>query len=221
MLQDPDEPRWSSPELQYGLDILFPRSLDTVQDIIEEIRSTLHALQTELACFDEIVWMGAKVNQEMFAKQLFSLRPWSFHMVTCIPNHHVQNEPMKDTVRRVRKKVKITWNKTNFEQQVKSLRELNDDLRCFREQAAEIKQPVIRSTACIRLLSQEYGSIGKVRRVLKAFHQALVVAWVKDISKTQPEETRYYVKLKLDTQVRDEVKMEVVIVCYGHSRLQP
>lgn len=140
------------------------------------------------------------------------------------PNNYIQNEPIKDTVRRVRKKAKLTWNKVSFEEQIKSLRNLNDDLRRLREQAAEIRDPILRGTASVRpvhQLSQEYGSIGKVRRASKAFHQALAAAWLKDVSKTLPQEVRHNVKLKLDTQVRDVVKMEVVIACHGHSSLRP
>lgn len=139
-------------------------------------------------------------------------------------NHHIQNEPLKMTVRRVRKKVKITFNKPRFEEQINNLRELNDDLRRLREQAAEIKQPILRNTACVQpvhQLSQEYGSIVKVRRASKAFHQALTAAWSESNPRTQLEEVRHSVKLKLDTQVLDNVKMEVAIACYGHSRLQP
>lgn len=135
-----------------------------------------------------------------------------------------QNEPLKETVRRLRNKLKIIWDKTKFEEEIKSLRDLNDDLRRLREQEAEIKEPVLRTTSCARpapQLSQEYGSIGKVRRASKAFHQALAAAWLKEISELQVEEVRHNVKLKLHTRVQDEVQMEVVIACYGHSLLQP
>lgn len=127
-------------------------------------------------------------------------------------------------VHRVGKKAKLSWKKENIEEQIKSLRDLNNDLRHLREQAAEIKEPIVRSTALSRpahQLSHEYGSIGKVRRASKAFHQALAAAWLNEISNTKPEEVRHNVKLKLDTQVGDAVKMEVVIACYGHSRLRP
>ncbi|KAL1848888.1 hypothetical protein Daus18300_013447 [Diaporthe australafricana] len=136
---------------------------------------------------------------------------------------NVQNEPLKETVRRLRNKLNITWNKTKFQEEIKSLRELNDDLRRLREQEAEIKEPVLRTTSCVRSapqLSQEYGSIIKVRRASKAFHQALATAWLKEISEAQVEEVRHNVKLKLHTRVHDEVQMEVVIACYGHSLLR-
>lgn len=139
------------------------------------------------------------------------------------PNRLLQNESLKDTIRRVRKKVKITWNKSSIDEQIKILRDLNDDLRNLRQQAAEIQQPVPRNKSCMRVaqqLSQEYGSIGKVRRASHAFHQALGGAWLKDVSKKHLEEVRHNVKLMLDTQVKDEVKMEVIIACYGHSRPQ-
>lgn len=145
-------------------------------------------------------------------------------MFACLrPNHLLQNESLKDTIHRVRRKVKITWNKSSIDEQINILRELNDDLRNLRQQAAEIQQPVPRSKSCVRVaqqLSQEYGSIGKVRRASNAFHQALGGAWLKDTSKKDHEEVRHNVKLMLDTQARDEVRMEVIIACYGHSRPQ-
>lgn len=63
MLQDAEDSQWSSLELQAGLDAAFPKSLDIVQDIIEDVKSTLQTLQGELACFDEIVRMGTKVSE--------------------------------------------------------------------------------------------------------------------------------------------------------------
>ncbi|KAJ0120488.1 hypothetical protein J7T55_015217 [Diaporthe amygdali] len=190
MLEDANDSHWRSRELQNGLEALFPKSLDTVQGIIEEIRSTLETLQNELACFDEIARMSTR------------------------------KEALKDTIRRVREKVKITWDKTRFENEIRNLRELNDDLRCLREQAAEIKEPVLRNASCSRpaqQLSQEYGSISKVRRASKAFHQALATAWLKELSEARVEEMRHDVKLKLHTRVEDNVQMEVMIVCYGHA----
>lgn len=139
-------------------------------------------------------------------------------------NRHTQDEHLKHTVRRVRNGVTVTWNKESWEGHIKTLRDLNDDLRHLREQAAEIKEPVFRgkaNTRPIHQLSPEYGSIGKVRSASHAFHQALATAWLKEISETQSQRIRHNVKLKLDTQVENEVKMEVMIACYECTRLQP
>lgn len=70
MLQDADDPRWSNQELQSRLSAVFPRTFDAAQDVIEEIKSALQALQTELACFDEIVRMGAEVCEKGFRKRI-------------------------------------------------------------------------------------------------------------------------------------------------------
>lgn len=69
MLQDGEDPQWSSPELQAGLDAAFPKSLDTIQDTIEEIKSTMETLQGELACFDEIVGLEVKVSKRSSGAQ--------------------------------------------------------------------------------------------------------------------------------------------------------
>lgn len=62
MLEDAEDPQWSSRELQSGLESAFPRSLDTIQDVVEDIKSTLCSLQGELTCFDDIEAMAAKVG---------------------------------------------------------------------------------------------------------------------------------------------------------------
>lgn len=131
---------------------------------------------------------------------------------------------MKDAVRRLRKRVKITLNKSKFEEQIQSLRQLNKDLRRIRKQEVEIKKSnsrTIAPTYTTQQLSQEFGSIGKVRRASKAFHQALAAAWLSSLSPASTGQLKHNVKLLLDAQVKDEVQMEVMITCYGHCLSSP
>lgn len=132
---------------------------------------------------------------------------------------------MKEAIRRLRKQVKITFDKSKFEEQIKTLRELNDDLRRLREQVAEIKKPtpctMIKPVSHRAQLSQEFGSIGKVRRASKALHQALAAAWLRSLGPTTLGEERHNVKLLLDTPAESEDRMEVVISCHGHQQRQP
>lgn len=72
MLQDSEDPQWSSPALQSSLDAALPKSLAIAQDIVEDIKSTLEALQIELACFDEFLWMSVKVDKKTFQVMLYS-----------------------------------------------------------------------------------------------------------------------------------------------------
>lgn len=222
MLEDGGDRHWRSPELESGLNSAFPGSLDTIKDVVEEIQLALDDLQGELTCFEDIGKVAAKVSVLPIEIPTLSFKP---SRVSCVrPNHHIQNEALKDTIRRVRKRVNIAWNKESFEEQIKKLRELNDDLRRIREQAAEIQQPGLRNAAYpgkVQQLSKEYISIGKVRRASESFHQALAATWLREISGTQSDEVRHSVKLKIEAEVRDEVKMEVLITCFGHSLVQP
>lgn len=68
MLENAEDPQWSSRELQSGLDSAFPRSLDTVQDVVEEIKSTLCSLEDEIACFQVIEQLAKKVGAGIIEK---------------------------------------------------------------------------------------------------------------------------------------------------------
>lgn len=72
MLQDSEDPQWSSPALQSSLDAALSKSLAIAQDIVEDIKSTLEALQIELDCFDEFLWMSVKVDKKTFQVMLYS-----------------------------------------------------------------------------------------------------------------------------------------------------
>lgn len=74
MLQNTEDRQWNSKELQDGLDSALPGNLDTVKDIMEDFKSTLDVLNDELACFNAIEKMGAKVNVEGFARYTCKLQ---------------------------------------------------------------------------------------------------------------------------------------------------
>lgn len=129
---------------------------------------------------------------------------------------------MKDAVRRLRNRVKITFNNSKFEEEIKNLRELNDDLRRLREQEMEIKDPKTHANVALPQrpmhLDSEFGSIGKIRRASKSLHQALAAAWLESIDSTLPGSIRHNVKLSVDTNIAGEGRMEIVISCYGHDQ---
>lgn len=133
----------------------------------------------------------------------------------------LKHEPLKEAVRHLRNRVKITFDKSKFEQQIKTLRELNHDLRSLRKQAAEIKEPVklpvsAPSSRPVQQLSEEYGTIGKTRRASRALHQALAAAWLRSLASSSAGNVRHNVKILLDTKLTNQVHMDVVVSCYGH-----
>lgn len=68
MLEDQEHCKWRSITLQNELGNAFGKSLDTIQETIEDIGSILQSLQGELCCFDEIVDMREKVSQDTTIK---------------------------------------------------------------------------------------------------------------------------------------------------------
>lgn len=131
MLDDAEHPNWTRRELQLEFETAFGASLDTCRETIEEIGSILRCLQGELGCFDEIVRMCPKVRRSIFWKLHSPREPFvaSVDNVHFLPKH----ELLKEAVRHLRKRVKITFEKSNFEKQIKALRELNYDLRSLRK----------------------------------------------------------------------------------------
>lgn len=74
MLQDANDPRWSSRRLQTGLKDAFPTCLDTVEVIVKDIGSTMQSLQEELSCFDEVEMMRAPVRKPPVLKSNILVR---------------------------------------------------------------------------------------------------------------------------------------------------
>ncbi|KAI0385073.1 hypothetical protein F5Y04DRAFT_204856 [Hypomontagnella monticulosa] len=189
MLNDTDHANWHGKELERGLRDHLGKSYDACQEIIEEIAETIEELREELRCFEEL------------------------------SSQRQKGESPKDTIRRLRNKVKITWDKDKLDGYVKDLRDSNHDLKRLREQADELHTPRIQSTPLNRpkKLAQEYGDFRTIRRASKALHDALTVAWSRTIAVEQAANILHNVKLFADAKVKDQVHMEIALQCYGHD----
>ncbi|KAI1860684.1 uncharacterized protein JN550_011409 [Neoarthrinium moseri] len=130
---------------------------------------------------------------------------------------HNEGESLKDAVRRLRDRVKITWNKSNFDSSIADLRSFNDDLRRLREQAEELQKPRKQLESTHTRLKPEYGSYGTVRRASRAVHLALAMAWSKPARSCSAASLRHKVKLFIDAKVEDQVHMDMALLCYGHD----
>lgn len=132
----------------------------------------------------------------------------------------IQGESLKDAVRRLRGRMKISLDESRFEKHVQDLRASIDDLKRIREQRSELRRnnnELIATKSPRGKLSQEYGHIGQVRRASKAFHEALAEAWSTSSTSTDVLGMRHTVRLFLDTTVKEDVQMHVAISCMGHE----
>lgn len=211
MLDDDGHPEWQSRRLQQQVELALGKSKEgLLKDVIEDIRASLSELQDGLGCFDSLM-----------------------------ADQHT-GEKMKDTIRRLRDRVKVAWNKSEFENGIKDLRDSIKTLRCLREQATELSvnaRPCGRLTGASRdsTIGQrdsmagshaglnpeqriEYGQYGPVRRASRAFHKALALVWSKAPETMQTARpTRHSVKLFLDARADGDVQMDVAVICYGHD----
>jgi hypothetical protein len=131
-----------------------------------------------------------------------------------VKDQDLKPKALKDVMRKLRKRVKITIEKKDFEDQIASLEKSNSGLRRLREQISELQVPsccaMKRSSERTRRLPLEFGAYGAIRRASKALYEALTAAW----SGTQSPHLRHFVKLFLDAKAETDVQMEIAILCY-------
>ncbi|KAI2637899.1 hypothetical protein GGS26DRAFT_432189 [Hypomontagnella submonticulosa] len=190
MLDDANHANWPGKELERGLRDHLGKNYGACQEIIEEITETIDGLRAELQCFEEL------------------------------SSQRQKGEPLKDTIRRLRNKVKIAWDKDKFDGYIKDLRDSNHDLKRLREQADELQKPKTQSTPLNRpkKLAQEYGNFRTIRRASKALYNALTVSWLRASATGRHDVNLLHnVKLFADAKVREQVHMDIALVCYGHD----
>jgi hypothetical protein len=131
-----------------------------------------------------------------------------------------QNERLKETIYRMRDKLKITWNKTAIEESLDELNKCNGDLQHLGEQMRKINKITSERTAINvrqKQLPQEFADFGLVRRASRAFHDALANAFSARSDTWQHLPARQHnVQMFLDAKVSDSVYMDLVMVCPGH-----
>ncbi|RMI93879.1 hypothetical protein CDV36_016520, partial [Fusarium kuroshium] len=190
MLEDPNHPRWKSDELEVGMRGVLGKDYGTCLNIIDDIRSTTDGLEALFCCFDELI---SQCEQE---------------------------ESLKDAVRRLRKRVKISYDESKFKQHIQDLRVSIDDLKRLREQAHELHisgTPEIPNQAREKRPVPGYSQFRAIRQASKALHAALMSAWSGTTVSGSAIEMRHTVRLFIDTRVQEDVCMNVVISCSGHG----
>ncbi|KAK4159524.1 hypothetical protein QBC43DRAFT_327019, partial [Cladorrhinum sp. PSN259] len=196
MMKDAKHLEWGSEKLQANMEKQLGRSMEPFKDTVEDILELVVSLENGLGCFDILTAEHEK-------------------------DDHLRAKPMKEAIKKLRKRVKIAFEKENFESKITRLEKSNDSLRRLRKQISNLQQPqpCTGQTAgkenCEKRaqLSVEFGAFGVIRRASIALHEALQQTW----SSTATEDLRHSVRLFLDARAEDEVRMEVAILCYeGH-----
>ncbi|KAH8900697.1 hypothetical protein GQ53DRAFT_632333 [Thozetella sp. PMI_491] len=194
-MRDPEHAQWRGCSLERDLETRLERNTESLKNIVGEICEAMAKLQNAFQCFTPL-----EEEQEKDGR--------------------LRMESLKFAVRKLRKRVKITFEKESFESQIARLEKSNDGLRRLREQVSELqRQPCFaeRKTCVSRgQLPAEFGAYSAIRRASKALHEALTTAW----SNTQAPQLRHSVRLFLDAKAEKDVQMEVAILCYNEQFLQ-
>ncbi|KAK4223485.1 hypothetical protein QBC38DRAFT_487623 [Podospora fimiseda] len=193
MIKDPNHSEWGSPTLRTKLEKQLDRSLEPFTDTIEDITQIIASLEDGLKCFEIL----SEEHQG---------------------DDHLRRKPFKESLKKLRKRVKITFEKETFDAQIANLEKSNDSLRRLRKQIGNLQRAQAPDTQitlkshCEKKghLSVEFGAFGVIRRASVALHEALSNTW----SNTTIQDLRHSVRLFLDAKAGDEVKMEVAILCY-------
>lgn len=122
-------------------------------------------------------------------------------------------KPLKDAMRKLRKRVQVTVEKTNFESKIAKLEKLNNELVRLRQQVNELQSPsccAVKRSDRTRRLPVEFRAYGTIRRASRALHEALKATW----SDNEAPGLRHLVKLFLDAKAETDVQMEIAILCY-------
>ncbi|KAL7800167.1 hypothetical protein V8C37DRAFT_364331 [Trichoderma ceciliae] len=190
MMKDPAHAQWRAQDLENKLETLLGRNLPLLKDTVDDINESITALQKEFRCF-----LPLEEEKER--------------------DGHLQEKALRDVMRKLRKRVKITFEKKDFEDQIASLEKSNGGFRRLREQVSELQTPSCYATKRwaerTRKLPLEFGAYGAIRRASKALYEALTTAW----SSTQgPAHLGHFVRLFLDAKAEADVQMEIAILCY-------
>ncbi|PTB76785.1 hypothetical protein M440DRAFT_1438535 [Trichoderma longibrachiatum ATCC 18648] len=184
-MKDPAHDHWKATSLERKLEAVLGRNMASLTDIVNDIAESMAALQR------------------------------AFHCFTPLEEEQKRRRPLKDSIRKLRKRVTITFEKKSFEDQIDHLERSNSGLRRLREQVSQLQRhsryTARRTSARGGRLPREFGAYGAVRRASKALHEALKTAW----SSTQAPHLGHFVRLFLNAKAEADVQMEIAILCYG------
>ncbi|KAI1148440.1 hypothetical protein F4825DRAFT_464916 [Nemania diffusa] len=181
---------------QSECEILFRK----VTDSQSEVEAFLQARQLNNSCHDTLkrlcAYLGTrqKAFQGTFEEIKASLEDLEAELLGFEQFESIRQdgESLKDAVRRLRYRLKITINKTE-----KHAQELRRD-RAYTQDVANDMKP----------LPLECSHFGRVRLAALAFHEAMVTHWVCEI----PKHYRHLIRLFTNVEVQHDVRMNFFLL---------
>lgn len=124
----------------------------------------------------------------------------------------LQNEKLRETIHRLRDRIKITWNKSKFEESMEQLHESNGDLQRLGEQMRKIKEITSEKTA-VSDLNKQLKVASSLVAVLIEFPWLAQYLTLRDISLLQSSNdlSKWIPTLRLDTSFVDSRSYGAVV----------
>ncbi|KAH6605322.1 hypothetical protein Trco_007029 [Trichoderma cornu-damae] len=199
MMKDPTHVQWRADGLEKELGALFGRNLLLLEDVLHDINESIAALYEAFQCF-----LPLEEGKDEKSETNLALK-----------DEHLKMKPLKDAVRQLRKRVKITFEKKDFEHQITGLEKSNSRLGRLREQVTALQTPshcaARRPPKKAKQLAWEFVDYGAIQRASSGLYEALSKAW----SSAQAPSLRHFVMLFLDAKAENGVQMEIAILCAG------
>ncbi|KAI0185939.1 hypothetical protein EV127DRAFT_395970 [Xylaria flabelliformis] len=193
--------------------------LRKITDSQSQVEAFLRARQFDDDCYDTLkrlcTYLGPrqKAFEGTFEDIKASLQGLDaeLHGFERFESERQDGESLRDAVRRLRYRLKITINKTNYDEALERLKQSNYDLKSMRKHAQELRRDV----ACaqdvakdIKPLPLECRHFRRVRLAALTFHEAMVTHWVCEERKHQ----RHLLRLFTNAEVQHDVKMNFFLL---------
>lgn len=177
MMENPAHHLWTDHDLHNRVTELLNNNYGTCKSIAEEIKISLDGLEEELIYLDKVV------NQQRF-----------------------KGESIRDTIRRLRQSVIVSFEKSRYEKKLENLRNQNADLRLLRSQISDFQHQTCfsRGYSGSNLMPSTYHTVQQASRTL---YDALTMSWCC----SDPAHIRHGAKLYLDAKVEETVQLNLVI----------
>ncbi|KAI0509180.1 hypothetical protein F5B22DRAFT_658626 [Xylaria bambusicola] len=172
---------------------------DSCHDILKRLCTYLGSRQTAFrGIFEDIKASLQDLEAELHGFEKFE-------------SERQDGESLKDVVRRLRYRLKITINKTNYDEALERLKQSNYDLKSIRKHSQELRGDINHVqdvTNNIKPPPSECMHFGRVRLATLAFHEAMVTHWVCE----EREHQRHFLRLFTDAQVQQDIRMKFFLL---------
>ncbi|KAF2865320.1 hypothetical protein BDV95DRAFT_632374 [Massariosphaeria phaeospora] len=178
MLDDTNDQRWTSKKLNDKLNGFLKESFELCLSIIEASKETVDEMDEEMSKFDVLTAQKDK------------------------------DESIKATIRRLRNAVRITFDKSKYEQSLANLRDRNFELSTLRAHIGAFQPKTCSDLSCVGGKALP-SRIDAIKSTSQKLHEALAGAWCCGDLK----HGGHYAKLCLDAEVQNEVRLDLAISC--------